>query len=122
MLRVTWIKQPPGSIPQDYRDVPEVPAPRTFPHEYFFRARLVDPVDPGQEFEVHGEGPAVVAEPAQLAAPAAVGSAVDVTTQASPQAALGPADKLRQPAALRDEGLITGDEFEAKKADLLRDF
>ncbi len=31
-------------------------------------------------------------------------------------------DKLRQLAALRDDGIISAEEFEAKKAELLRAF
>jgi hypothetical protein len=44
----------------------------------------------------------------------------------SDQLAVGPGetvgDKLRQLAALRDDGIISSEEFEAKKAELLRAF
>jgi hypothetical protein len=49
--------------------------------------------------------------PASLPPPAA--------PAASPAAAPSPADQLRQLAALRDEGLITEEEFQAKRADLI---
>jgi voltage-gated potassium channel len=44
-----------------------------------------------------------------------------VATQHGSAAGANPADRLRDLAALRDEGVITADDFDAKKADLLRD-
>jgi hypothetical protein len=44
-----------------------------------------------------------------------------VATQRGSTPGASRSHRLRQLAALRDEGVITGDDFDAKKADLLRD-
>ncbi len=51
-ITVTWVKQPPGFVPKDYLDVPEVPAPRVFPHEPISRHDSSSPFKRGQEFLV----------------------------------------------------------------------
>jgi hypothetical protein len=49
-LTVTWVKQPKAYVPQEFVPVPPVPAPRVFPHEPYFNARNIAPVDPGREY------------------------------------------------------------------------
>jgi hypothetical protein len=118
-ITVTWVKQPPGFVPRDYMIVPEVPAPRVFPHEPYFQAGLLQPVQRGQEFSVGWTPPATISDHVTPMTPAPVASP-------SNQPAVGPGesvgDKLRQLAALRDDGIISPEEFEAKKAELLRAF
>jgi hypothetical protein len=117
-MTVTWVKQPKGFVPKDYLPVPEVPAPRVFPHEPYFDAVLLQPVQRGQEFSVGWTPPAISDLPTSgIATP---------LVAASDQPAVGPGegvgDKLRQLAGLRDDGIISAEEFEAKKAELLRAF
>ena len=57
--------------------------------------------------------------PAVAAAPAMRTSA---PIEASGSSAESPGDKLRQLAGLRDDGIISAEEFEAKKAEILRSF
>ena len=118
-ITVTWVKQPPGFVPRDYMVVPEVPAPRVFSPEPYFQARLLHPVRRGQEFLSGWTPQAGVQDhlpptiPPLAAAPPdapAIGQVENV------------GDKLRQLAALRDDGIISAEEFEAKKAELLRAF
>lgn len=115
-ITVTWVKQPPGFAPRDYMVVPEVPAPRMFPPEPYFAATLLAPVRRGEEFS-SGWSPPVA--PAVAAAPAMRTSA---PIEASGSSAESPGDKLRQLAGLRDDGIISAEEFEAKKAEILRSF
>jgi hypothetical protein len=111
-ITVTWVKQPPGFVPKDYLVVPEVPAPRTYPHEPYFTATLVAPVRRGEEF--------AVGSPLPPAAPSAPAPAVQPPSESLSGSSGSPSDKLRQLAALRDEGLISSEECEATKAEILR--
>jgi len=114
-ITVTWVKQPPGFVPREYMMVPEVPAPRMFPREPYFEATLLAPVRPGEEFSA-GWAPPV---PTVVVA-SAPSSPTPQPMVASVSSAVSPGDRLRQLAGLRDDGIISPEEFEAKKAEILR--
>jgi hypothetical protein len=110
-ITVTWVKQPPGFIPQEFMEVGEVPPPRRFPHEAYFEAVNLDPVQPGQEFPPITEAPSVDEDSLNT-----TGASEEAST---PVAGGTIADKIRQLKSLRDENLISEEEFEAKRASLL---
>jgi hypothetical protein len=127
-ISVTWMKPPTPYTPREYAVVPPIPEPRKFSHESYFSAKLVDPVKADEEFSVGsatpmaGSAPAPVA-PAPVAAdsvtPVPVVQSASITADTSAAPVPSVPDKLRQLAALRDEGIITAEEFESAKAKLL---
>lgn len=110
-LTVTWVKQPPGFIPKDFLDVPAVPEPRSFPSEPYFNATLTGFIKKGQEFG---------ATPRFSPAPQSVQS--EQAKVESSEASASTAGKLRELAALRDEGIISDEEFQAKKSEMMANF
>lgn len=112
-ITVTWMKQPPTYVPKPFVDVPEVPLPRVFPPKPYFAATVVGPITPGHEFDaapgMHTEADDVVSE---LPLP-------ESKSVASPAGASTAAGRLRELAQLRDEGIISTEEFETKKVSIL---
>jgi hypothetical protein len=122
-LTVTWVKAPRGFVPREFVDVPEVPAPRMFQPEPYFAATLLAQVPPGREFDVPAARPAAEPRTEPVALPAANQPVDQAVMSPSESANASPAvdivAKVRQLAILRDEGLITPEEFEAKRAQLI---
>jgi Short C-terminal domain len=114
-VTVTWVKQPKGFVPKEFLEVPDVPAPRVFPHEPYFGATILSPVRKGEEFR---QAP----PPQSQLAPTVVMSAIETPAVSPLPEGKSVVEKLRDLAALRDEGIISSEEFEAKKAELLAAF
>jgi putative oligomerization/nucleic acid binding protein len=117
-LTVTWMKQPKGFVPQEFQEVPEVPGPRRFSHESYFEARVLGPVPKGKEFEVPSpveSSPLVAPTDEVVEAP----GAEQVNVESGSRQGGSVAEKLRELGTLRDEGLITADDFDTKKAEIL---
>lgn len=110
-LTVTWVKQPPGFMPKDFIDVPAVPDPRSFPSEPYFSATLLGPVKKGEEF---GATPSV---PPGLQSVQSERRIVDSSKEGTTVAG-----RLRELAALRDDGIISDEEFQAKKTEMMADY
>jgi hypothetical protein len=111
-LTVAWVKQPPGFVPKDFVDVPTVPDSRVFPSEPYFGATLTRPIKKGEEF-----GTTPTTSPGTAAAPAE-----QPTVEPPAKGATSVADRLRELAALRNEGIISDEEFQAKKTELMADY
>lgn len=114
-VTVTWVKQPKGFVPKEFLEVPDVPAPRAFAHEPYFGAAILSPVRRGEEFM---QGPA----PQSQAERAVATRAIETPVVAPLAEGKSVVEKLRDLAALRDDGIISSEEFEAKKAELLAAF
>jgi hypothetical protein len=124
-ITVTWVRQPAPYVPREFAVVPPIPAPRQFPPEPYFAAKLVNPVRPGEEFAAASSSQPRSASPVPVAParPALDTPSQGPITQEDRGVPVAPvlsvADRLRQLAALRDEGIITAEEFESTKAQLL---
>lgn len=112
-ITVTWVKRPAEHQPRDFRPIPEVPPARSFAAEPYFDARLTDPVPLGQEYPTPEALTKQNVERPQLA-PATAAEPISSNSGSIAQ-------RLRQLSDLKDSGLISDEEYAAKRAALLAD-
>ena len=117
-ITVTWVKTPPSHVPNDFLPIPDVPAPRAFPPEPYFSARLTAPVAQGEEF-TPPEGATAASSEVNGHVIEQVVPAAEAPSVPAPEHIETAIDRMKRLNELKAANLITEEEYHAKRAEVL---